>query len=65
VVRLNGNQLIVVYCRSEALAKAGGPVEQLTHGIEQMPIPIEDEALVISDNADIYGNVGDILQRAT
>jgi len=62
-VRLDGNQLIVVYCRSEALAQPGPSLEQLIHGLEQIPVPIDDEALVISDNADIYGTVADILQR--
>jgi hypothetical protein len=55
VVRLDGHQLIVVYCRSEALAEAGAQVEQFVRGLEQIPIPIDDEALVVSDNADIYG----------
>lgn len=63
VVRQDGRQLIVVYCRSEALAAAGSLVEQFVCGLEQMPIPIDDDALVISDNADIYGTVGDIWQR--
>src|SRR6478735_6506230 len=64
VVRLDGHQLIVVYCRSGALAEAGATVEQFVRGLEQMPIPIEDEALVISDNADIYGTVADVWQRS-
>jgi hypothetical protein len=38
-------------------------VEQFVRGLEQMPIPIDDEALVVSDNADIYGTVTDIWQR--
>lgn len=65
VVRLppDGQQLIVIYCRSEALAEAGKPVDQFVRGLEQMPIPIDDGALVISDNADIYGTVADIWQR--
>jgi len=63
VIRLDGCQLIVVYCRSEALAQPGASVEQLIRGMEQMPIPIDEEALVISDNADIYGTVADISQR--
>jgi hypothetical protein len=63
VVRLGEHQLIVVYCRPEALAEAGSLVEQFVSGLEQMPIPIEDGALVISDNADIYGTVSDMLQR--
>jgi len=63
VVRLSGYQLIVVYCRSGALAQPGAPVEQFIRGLEQMPIPIDEEALVISDNGDIYGTVADIGQR--
>jgi hypothetical protein len=63
VVRLNEFQLIVVYCRPEALTKPGNSVEQFLSGLEQMPIPIDDDALVISDNADLYGTVGDIWLR--
>ena len=63
IVRLDGRQLIVVYCRPDALAKPGAPVQQLAQGLEQMPVPIDDDALVISDNADIYGTVADIWQR--
>jgi hypothetical protein len=63
VVRLDGRQLIVVYCRSEALAEPGARVEQLLCGLEQMPIPIDEDALVISDNADIYGVVADLEER--
>lgn len=63
VVRYAGHQLIVVYCRSEALSQPGPPVDQFVRGLGQMPIPIDDDALVISDNADIYGTVTDIRQR--
>ena len=63
VVRLDAHQLVVVYCRPEALAEPGPPIEQFVRGLEQMPIPIDDEALVISDNADIYGTIADIWQR--
>lgn len=63
VVRLDGNQLIVVYCRSEALAVPGPAVQQFLAGLEQMPIPIDDHALVISDNADLYGTVADLWAR--
>ena len=63
VVRLDNSQLIVVYCRPEALALPGKPIEQLVRGLEQVPIPIDDNALVISDNADIYGTVEDLWQR--
>lgn len=63
VVRRDGCQLIVVYCRSEALAQPGAQVDQFVLGLERMPIPIDDEALVISDNADIYGTVADVCKR--
>jgi hypothetical protein len=29
-----------------------------------MPVPIDDEALVISDNADIFGTVADLWKRS-
>jgi hypothetical protein len=62
IVRLE-RQLMVVYCRSEALATAGRAVAQLVRGVEQMPIPIDEDALIISDNADIYGTVADLFRR--
>ena len=64
VVRLDGRQLIVVYCRPDALAEPGSSIEQFLQGLEQMPIPIDDEALVVSDNADVYGTVADVWKRA-
>ena len=63
VVRHDGHQLVVVYCRPEAFAESGMPIEQFFLGLERMPIPIDDEALVISDNADIYGTVADLWKR--
>ena len=63
VVRYAGQQLIAVYCRSEALASATPSLRQFLTGLEQMPIPIDDSALVVSDNADIYGTVADLWER--
>jgi hypothetical protein len=63
VVRLGEKQLVVVYCRPEALAQPGEKVEQLVRGLEQLPVPIDEDALVISDNADIYGTVRDVEER--
>lgn len=63
VVRNCGRQLIVVYCRQEALADRGKSLIQLLNGLEQMPMPIDGEGLVISDNADIYGTVDDLWNR--
>ena len=63
VARFDGRQLLVVYCRSDALTESGASVTQLARGLEQMPIPIDEDALVISDNADIYGTVVDLLGR--
>ena len=64
VVRGPERQLIVVYCRPDALAAAETAIQQFVRGLEQMPIPIDDDALVVSDNADIYGTVGEIFRRA-
>lgn len=64
VVRHAGAQLVAVYCRPEALASDTPSLRQLLTGISQMPIPIEDAALVISDNADIYGTIEDLWRRA-
>ncbi len=38
-------------------------VEQLLLGLEKMPVPVDDSALVVSDNADIYGTVADLWDR--
>ena len=64
VVRLGDHQLIVVYCRPAALAAAGPAVQQLMRGLERLPIPVDDNALVISDNADVYGTVAEMFRRA-
>lgn len=64
VVRYTGHQLIAVYCRSEALATATPSLRQFLTGLDQMPIPIDDSALVVSDNADIYGTVFELWERA-
>ena len=59
VVRLNGRQLIVVYCRSEALAEAGSPVEQFVKEsvltiytfplLDRLPPEKSDGSLTCSD----------------
>jgi len=64
VVRSEGRQLIVVYCRPEALAVPGPKLAQFLRGMNGLPIPLEDDALVISDNADIYGTMADLDLRA-
>jgi hypothetical protein len=64
VASLNGDQLIVVYCRAEALAESGEKLDQLLMGLQKLPVPLQDEALVVSDNADIYGTVADLYRRA-
>src|SRR6185369_13818880 len=58
-----GRQIIVVYCRPEALASTGEKLDQFLRGIDMIPIPIDDDVLVISDNADIYGTLDDLRQR--
>lgn len=61
---VDGFQLIVVYCRPEALAAPGRPLSQLLEGLEQLPMPLDPDALAISDNADLYGTLDDLRSRA-
>jgi hypothetical protein len=63
VVRQITNQLIVVYCRSDALVDDVGRITQFLRAMDQMPIPLDADALVISDNADIYGTLADLRER--
>lgn len=63
LVSANGWQLVVVYCRAEALAVAGGPLDQLLRGLAALPVPLSSQAVVISDNADLYGTVADLQDR--
>lgn len=63
VASLGNDQLIVVYCREEALAYEPDKITQLLQGLENIPVPIKSEALVISDNGDIYGTLSDLRKR--
>lgn len=58
-----GDQLVVVYCRPEALAEGGPKLRQFVRGIEQLPVPVAGAALIVSDNADLYGTLDDVRQR--
>ena len=64
VASLDGDQLVVVYCRPEALATPGDKLNQLLCGLSRLPVPLREEALVVSDNTDIYGTVADLFERA-
>ena len=64
VASLGTDQLVVVYCRREALAVPGEKLNQLLCGLTQLPVPLQEEALVVSDNGDIYGTVADLVERA-
>ncbi len=63
VARHLENQIVVVYCRPELLLQSRTAIHQLLAGLDQMPVPIDDAALVVSDNADIYGTVIDLEER--
>jgi hypothetical protein len=63
VASQGGSQLVVVYCREEALASDGVKLQQFFSGIERLPVPVRDDALVISDNGDLYGTLDDVRQR--
>lgn len=57
------HQLLVVYCRAEALVLPGPKLTQLLTGLRHLPVPLEDDTLVISDNGDIYGLMADLVAR--
>jgi hypothetical protein len=59
----NGNQLVVVYCRPEALAAPSPKLAQFCKGIDALPVPLSPDALVISDNGDLYGTFEDVKGR--
>jgi hypothetical protein len=59
----HGDQLLVVYCREDALATDRAKIEQFLDGISQLPVPVAEDVLVVSDNADIYGTLEDIEER--
>lgn len=63
IVTLRGRQLVVVYCRPPAMAAAGPPLAQLLRGLAAVPVPVAADALVISDNADLYGTLADLTDR--
>ena len=63
VVRQVTEQLIVVYCRANALVDDHARISQFLDAMDQMPIPLDEDALVISDNADIYGMLDDLRER--
>ncbi|MDB6077096.1 MAG: hypothetical protein JWO82_843 [Akkermansiaceae bacterium] len=58
-----GPPLVVVYCRPEALAEDPAKMAQFLDGISQLPIPLDDSTLVVSDNADLYGTIADLEAR--
>jgi hypothetical protein len=57
------HQLVVVYCSEDALAAPGPRISQLLAGLRDLPVPLEESALVVSDNADIYGTLADLALR--
>jgi hypothetical protein len=63
VARHLDDQIIVVYCRPEALASDPAKIDQFLQGISQIPVPIAESALVVSDNGDVYGTMGDLESR--
>ncbi|MEZ4316982.1 MAG: hypothetical protein R3F61_05750 [Myxococcota bacterium] len=56
-------QFVVVYVRPDALV-AGPAVHQLVAGLGGFPVPVDADALVISDNGDLYGTVDDVISRS-
>ncbi len=63
VATSTNGQVIVVYCRPETLAYDPKKIGQFLDGISQLPVPLAEDALVISDNGDIYGTIADLESR--
>jgi hypothetical protein len=42
---------------------AGPKIDQRLAGLRALPVPLAEDALVISDNGDIYGTVSDLAIR--
>jgi hypothetical protein len=57
------NQILVVYCEEQALAKKGDKLKQFISGISCIPVDLLDDTLIISDNGDIYGTYSDLIER--
>jgi hypothetical protein len=65
IASFGDDQLVVVYCREETLVARGEKLDQFLGGLAKVPVPVREDALVISDNGDIYGTVADLHARAT
>lgn len=63
IATVRGRQLVVVYCRPAALAAPGPTLTQFMRGLSTVPVPVAADALVISDNADLYGTLADLTNR--
>ena len=63
VARYAGEQFVVVYCRPEALANDRDKIAQFLAGLARVPVPVDAQALVISDNGDLYGTLDDLRAR--
>ncbi|HEY7371956.1 MAG TPA: hypothetical protein VIF57_07230 [Polyangia bacterium] len=63
IVTARGKQLVVVYCRPEALAAPGPQLSQFLRAMRAVPVPLADDAIVVSDNADLYGTLADLEDR--
>lgn len=56
-------QIIAIYCEPETLVNNAEKMEQFLTGINEIPVPIYEGTLVVSDNGDIYGTIEDIEER--
>ena len=63
VARQFEDQLIVIYCRPETLENQKNKIDQFLTGIRAVPIPLQADAIVVSDNGDLYGTIADLEDR--
>ncbi|MEN0064278.1 MAG: hypothetical protein AAGA48_19165 [Myxococcota bacterium] len=63
VARYGDQQFVVMYVRPDSLVE-GPAVGQFLDGLAEFPTPVNPDALIISDNGDLYGTVDDLRSRA-
>jgi len=63
VATLGDHQLIVIYCLEETLSENEAKIEQFLTGMSNLPVPLKDDILIVSDNGDIFGTMVDLQNR--
>jgi hypothetical protein len=64
VLGMTQGQLIITFLLDEdALAQPGPRLNQFVTGVQNISFPLDQSAFVISDEGDLYGTLGDVIDR--